>query len=165
MDKYYYLIAQLPFLHFAGETYIDIDSFLEEAEKWMSESDYTTLQLIDIHHTHILKSDPPAHKEYKRFENALRSELAEFRKAKQEGHGYKPTLFSDTLVKENNPLEAEKELMKIRWNYIEELKTRHHFDLEYLVLYYLELQILARIEAFDKEKGMEKFKQYTEVEL
>ena len=131
----------------------------------MRKNDFNCLKLIDINHTHIRKSDHSVLKTYKEFENALRSELAEFRQAQKEGHGFKSTMFPETLTKENNPLQAEKELMRIRWEYIEELKTGHHFDFGFLVLYYLELQILARIEAFDKDEGMEKFKQYTEVEL
>ena len=165
MDKYYYLISQLPLLYFDKETYIDIDSFLEESHKWMKQSDFNCLKVIDINHTHLRKSDHPVHRAYKEFEIDLRTELAEYRKARKEGHGYKSSLFPETITKENNPLEAEKELMRIRWEFIEELKTGHHFDFGFLVLYYLELQILARLEAFDKEKGMEKFKQYTEVEL
>ena len=165
MDKYYYLIAQLPFLYFDKETYIDIDSFLEEARKWMRKGDFNCLKVIDINHTHLRKSDHPVQKTYKEFENRLRTELAEFRKARKEGHGFKSDLFPETITKEKNPLEAEKELMRIRWEFIEELKTSHHFDFGFLVLYYLELQILARLESFDKEEGMQKFKQYTEVEL
>ena len=165
MDKYYYLIAQLPLLYFDKDSYRDIDAFLEESRKWMTQSDFNCLKVIDINHTRIRKSDHPVQKQYKRFENNLRSELVEFRQAQKEGHGFKSSLFPETITKENNPLEAEKVLMRIRWEYIEELKTGHHFDYGFLVLYYLELQILERLEAFDKEKGMQKFKQYTEVEL
>ena len=43
MDKYYYLVSQLPLLVFDKETYLTTDSFLEEAEKWMSPSDYAVL--------------------------------------------------------------------------------------------------------------------------
>ena len=165
MDKYYYLISQLPYLFFDKETYIDIDSFFDEAEKWMSKSDFVCLKLVDINHTHPRKADIPVQKIYKKFEADLRSELEQYRKAQKENYTYKSQLFPDSLIQENNPLEAEKVLMKIRWDFIEELMARHHFDLNFLVLYYLELQILARLEAFDKELGMEKFKQYTEVEL
>ena len=165
MDRYYYLISQLPYLYFDKETYIDIDSFFEEAKKWMNVSDFACLKRVNINHTRPKKSDIAIQKTYKKFEYDLRSELEEFRKAKKESYTYKPQLFPESLIQENNPLEAEKELMRIRWEYIEELKPRHHFDLDFLVLYYLELQILARLEALDRELGMEKFKQYTEVEL
>ena len=65
----------------------------------------------------------------------------------------------------NSRFEVEKKLLEWRWNFIEELSTYHYFDLEFLVLYLLKLQILEKLSLFDKERGLEKFKKTISIEI
>jgi len=53
-------------------------------------------------------------------------------------------------------------LDRIRWEKIEELKTGHYFDIEYLTAYCLQLQILERWDRVDSGSGMEILKELVE---
>ena len=57
----------------------------------------------------------------------------------------------------DSPIHAEHVLNNARWDYLENLKTGHYFDLEILVIYYLQLQILQRISHFKAEEGFKKY--------
>jgi len=165
MDKFYYLVSQLPLLYFDKDTFVDIDFFLEEAEKWTNTTEYNKLVSADINETEVEDSDPEVLKEFKKYERKFRKDVAEFRKAQKEGYEYKTSLFPNNVLKEGTPLEIEKNLIKLRWNFLEGREHEHDFDLGFLIIYYLKLQYLRRLESFEKEEGMKKFKKYTEVEL
>ncbi len=163
MDRYYYIAAQLPMLQFDSDIDFTQEKLYYETEKWLGSKDSRILEETDINNTDIKSSDPGITAQYKKFETKLRNELVAWRQAKKEGYEHKTTLVPLSLLKENNPLEIEKELLQLRWNYLEELGLEHYFDLEFLIVFNYKLQILGRLKSFDKEKGVENFKQYTEV--
>ncbi len=163
MDKYYYIVSQLPMLFFDKETFMTIEYFLQESAKWLSSKDYEVLSRIDINDISLEKMGPKLWLQYREFEYEFRNDLALWRKSSQVGQEYKPNSFALTLVKEGNPLEVEKRLLKRRWDFIEALEQGHHFDLEFIILYYLKLQILQRLFQFNKEKGMITFQNISRV--
>lgn len=157
MDKYYYIIAQLPTLYFDRESFLTTETFLREAKKWMRLREYRFLSSIDMFDTSLNKRDSRMWREYKKRESLFRDDLAGWRRSRREGKEIKKAGFPVSLVKEGNPLEVEKKLLKYRWEYIEELEKAHHFDLEFLILYFLKLQILQRLSLFEVEKGKERY--------
>ena len=163
MDRYYYIASQLPFLQMNLDTDFTQEKFFYEAEKWLTGKDYQQLEEADINNTKSSPSDFSTVKKYKEFETDLRNELVAWRKAKKDGYEYKTTLIPQNLLKEGNPLEIEKKLLLMRWDFLDEIGLDHYFDFEFLVLYNYKLQILKRLKSFDKELGLKKFKQYTEV--
>lgn len=164
MDKYYYLVSQLPYLQFEQEQPITRRYFLEEARKWLNSDDYECLIQANINEFSPLENIPsPVLYNYRNFEYRLRKELALWRKAQKEGHEYKSIMFPSSLVKEGDPLEVEKNLLYFRWQFIEEQETGHHFDLDAVVAYFLKLQISERFFVFDKERGREKFKELSTI--
>ena len=163
MDKYYYLIAQLPTLKFGKEPGITVERFMEEAEKWMDGRDYRKLSALDPQTVVLDKRDPRDLKTYKQFEHALRTDIAAWREAQKKDLDYKPAAFPVSMIKEGNPLEVELKFMEMRWQFIDELEREHHFDLGFLILYYLKLQILRRYFIFNKEQGLKKFQKLCEV--
>jgi len=163
MDKYIYFAAQLPMLVFDKEPAIGIDSFLTEGRKWLSDSDYDLLSNVSINDTEPGKVDPAALREYKLHEYALRMELTQYRQSLKARQEHKPQLFSPTVLKEGHPLDVEKKLLQLRWNVLSELEFGHYSDIEFFILYYLKLQILRRLQQFDKEQGKAKFLTYTEL--
>ncbi len=165
MDKYYYLIAQLPMLFFGRETSMSGDYFLAEAKKWLSAKDFRVLSLVDINDFSLGKKFPATLANYKRFESSLRNDIFNWRLAKQHDQDYKPVSFSMSVLKEGNPLDIELKLMKLKWDFIDEMEREHHFDLGFIILYYLKLQILRRLFTFNKEKGLEKFQKLYEVNI
>ncbi len=163
MDKYYYLIAQLPELTFGEEPDISKNSFLEEAGKWLSFSDLKNLREAELdnlrepHENGMLKR-------YFDFEQSLRSELAEYRRSRggeKKEHRSRLVLSADLL--EGNPLEVEKKLFFLRWQMIEDIAAGHVFSREAVFAYFLRLQILCRMSEFNKEKGKEEFNKLIEV--
>ena len=48
-------------------------------------------------------------------------------------------------------------IQRARWQYLDELSTRHYFDIDMLVLYMLKLLVLERNEALQREEGAERF--------
>ncbi len=165
MDKYYYVVAQLPLLYFDKETTMTTQMFLEEAEKWLSSRDFAILSRARYDSTDIEIKKPGLLRQYVEWEYTFRRELAAWRKSVREGMDYKPESFSVSLVKEGNPLEVERAMLKRRWDFIEQAEPDHHFDLEFLILYFFKLQILEKLSLFNKEKGLEIFQKISKVEI
>jgi hypothetical protein len=163
MDKYYYIISQLPILFFNKETFITIEYFLQESEKWLNPKDHETLSQVDVNDISLQKKGPQLWQQYREFEFEFRNDLALWRKSLQVGQEYKPISFPLSLVKEGNPLEVEKKLLKRRWDFIEAMEQDHHFDIEFIILYYLKLQILHRLFQFNKEIGITTFQNISRV--
>ena len=163
MDKYIYFAAQLPLLVFDKEPAVTIDGFLTEGRKWLSDADYALLSAVSINSTEPTENDPAALREFKLYEKMLRDELVLYRQSLKTRQEHKPRLFAATVLKEGNPLDVEKKLLRLRWQLLSELEFGHYSDIEFLILYYLKLQILQRLQQFDKEKGKEKFLTYTEL--
>ncbi len=158
MDKHFYLVSQLPTLFFDQKATITIKDFLGEAKKWVLRRDFKLLCRVNINDISIDKKGPKVWRQYRRFEYNLRDEVAKWRASTHGGDEYTPRSFPISILKEGTPLEIEKRLLRLRWNFIEELEKDHHFDLGRLILYFLKLQILRRLFRFQKEKGMEIYK-------
>jgi uncharacterized protein DUF2764 len=165
MDKYYYFVAQLPTLLFDQAPLMDIESFLAESEKWLGSRDYGLLSKLDIDDAAARAGDPAVLAEYKAFEFGLRTELALWRKARSTDQEYSPMGFPSSILREGTPLDIERALLRLRWDYIEKEESEHHFDLGVLISYLLKLQILRRLLTFDGEEGMKTFRNLCEVEV
>ena len=172
MDKYYYFAAQLPLLKFTEKSYVDEEYFLTEAKKWLKDKDLLILSQVNINFFQPRNEDNKVLRDYKDFERALRQRIASFRtpegaalakgKTSPElilGEGF------DLSLNENTPLEIEVALLRLRWQFIENLEGGHSFDLEALILYFLKLQIQKRLLTFDKEKGTAVFDELSAVAL
>lgn len=157
MDKHYYLLAQLPTLSFGKEPGMSIDRFLSEAEKWLGAGDYKTLSSIDLLSVAIEKGDRADLKRYKKFEHALRMDIAAFREAQRKETEFKPASFPISAIKEGNPLEIETRFMEFRWQFLDDMEREHHFDFTKIIIYFLKLLLLQRYFTFDKDKGLKKF--------
>ncbi len=165
MDKYYYFVAQLPMLFFGRETTMSIDYFLTEAQKWLAAKDFRILSQVDVDDFTLEGKFPGTLASYKKNESAIRDDIFNWRQAKKRDQDYKPTSFPVSIIKDGNPLEIEIRLLQLKWNFIDEIEREHHFDLGFIILYYLKLQILRRLYTFNKEKGLEKYQKLYEVSL
>ena len=166
MDKYYYLTASLPLLKFTEAPLITREDFTAEAEKWLSGEDFFILSKVDINNFFQDYKDRPLLKQYKEFEYSTRDELALFRTARRQNIEYKMRKDLSGIIQEDiNPLEIERKLLLLRWNFLEEQEIGHCFDLDFLIIYYLKLQRLERLASFNKEKGKEIFENFSKVEL
>ena len=163
MDKYYYFISQLPTLFFDKPSEITIEYFLNEAQKWLSARDYTTLSSVDLDDIALEKKRNRVQVLFRTFEFGVKHDIASWRKARREKQEYKTRSFPVSMIKEGNPLNVEKKLLQLRWDFIDTEEREHHFDLGFIVCYYLKLQIIHRLATFNKEKGEQIYKNLCEV--
>ena len=68
-------------------------------------------------------------------------------------------------AKNANLLEAEKILDRARWQFLEDLASGHHYDMECLIVYGLKLNILERHQEYNSPKGKSAFDELRMTEL
>jgi hypothetical protein len=166
MDKYYYLIASLPLLKFMEPPSITREVFLAQVEKWLSVEDFILLNEADINNFLHHPKDTLLLRRWKDFEYSTRAQLAFYRRAKRQNAEYRIRKDLGSIIQESsNPFQTEIKLSRLKWDFLEEQEIEHFFDLDFLIIYYLKLQILERLFSFDKQKGKEKFEVFSQVEL
>ncbi|MCQ9207063.1 MAG: DUF2764 domain-containing protein [Omnitrophica bacterium] len=164
-NNYYYLVASLTYLRFEDAPPLTGAEFLEECAKWLTASDLKKLSTVELNELAANPEDPAMIKEWKAFNRSLREGLAAARQAQKESlHEKYPAELKD-IFNEPNPLRMERKFEEKRWNFLEEKETGHHFDLEVLMAYFLKLQIMKRLTAFDAEKGKIVFENLCEIKV
>ena len=168
MDRYYYLVSQLPALDFDAAPTITPEDFLEEAEKWLPGG---ALRLLGQVAENGVAADSTGGQGLPRslsglveFKTQLREDVALWRQARRSGEDYRPRVFDRSAVEEGAPLEVERNLMRLEWDLLEELEADHHFDLARLVVFLCKLLVVQRLETFDREEGMRVFRNLCEVQ-
>jgi len=161
MSKYYYFVAQLPLLTFGQEHYVTREYFLDQSKKWLSDKDFAIISDVSIDDFYSKENDNKVLTKYKNFEKTLREEIFIFRKNDKRGGTFSSNLKLN--LDEGTPLEIEKRLLFLRWEFIESLRVGHFFDLEILIIYFLKIQVLERLFTFNKEKGIVVFDKLCEV--
>lgn len=162
--NYYYFSATLPLLKFGTKPPISDRVFLEQAAVFLSPGDARV-----IGHARLVppKEDglgQPALKEWLEFENSLRNETARYRAKKLNRDpreyfrgDYVPDPSLAVLVAEaageEDPLQVERRIDLARWEKLEEIELLHYFDLHFLIVYFLKLQLLNKWQAIRDEKG------------
>lgn len=165
---YYYTSATLPMLHYDSALSVSREDFLDICRRTMDKSDYASLETCSIGPAEG-ESDPAGLAgRYGRWETALRNALVRLRAKEQGldereflrpgGEGFGVDEIAQAAVKTDSPLEAEHLLNRARWAFVDELSAGHIMDLEYLMGYYLQLQILERKESFREEEGFANYK-------
>ncbi|MBM3247825.1 MAG: DUF2764 family protein [Candidatus Omnitrophica bacterium] len=163
-SEYYYLVASLPMLDFAMAPPTSYEDFLEHCEEQLSEKDKEIILRATIEPTQTTLDNCATLQKYREFDRQLRNELVVVRAAKKEkeksdyikGEYYANPFMAHyvyVIFSQDSPQEAERMLERMRWEVIEDLKSGHYFDVDYLVAYALELQILERWGKIDKAKG------------
>ena len=174
MRQYYFTAASLPLLSLDAKPSITIDSFLATCELHLTSSDYNTLKNSSIKVPENEDALTGVAKVCWDWEKSLRNELVKFRSAKmglsseeflRKGDSVFDTQrISSEAVKIESPLEAEGFLNAARIDFLDSTTVGHYFDLTFLVIYYLKLQIFDRVSNFDSEEGFRKYKEiYTNI--
>ena len=162
-NGHYYLVASLPMLQFGMKPPISYADFLEQCAQELSPCEAEELKEERI----------PLLKKWKIFDISLRNELVRTRAVKKgkdpnkylrlsDGSGPFIAPLAHWVVNQDSPMDAERYLDKIRWEKIEEIKTGHYFDTEYLAAYGLQLQILERWDRINSGDGMKILEGLTE---
>ncbi len=141
MDKYFYLLAQMPFLSFGIKSHMDRSRFLEEAKKW----EISRAMIEESSFMVVLRA----------FEDGILEQAAAIRAGTRPSGAYVG----------GNPLEIEKNILRARWDFIEEQSVGHHFDIAAVGAYFAKLGILEEYFIFNKDSGLKNFDQICEAVL
>jgi len=164
---YYYLISSLPMLEFDRKASISYKVFFERCREQLCPDDMRIIERAVLGPFISIDDEFPMLKAWKRFEIALRNELARHRAIKLSrdpvkylrGEYYIDPFISPlaqwAVSQEGGSiLDVELYIDKVRWDKIEELTRFHYFDLVYLVGYALKLQLLERWDRIKNVDGM-----------
>ena len=162
-SKYYYLVASLPYLYFDEQGGMTKDLFLEECRRWLEEGDLNALLSADIAMPYLSGGERKVIREWKLFDMALREVVAAMRTKDTRLGAQEKTAALKEKLEGKDPLESEKIIEKIRWDFLEGEEYKYTFDINWLILYWLKVQILERLSRFDHEQGIDIFNKLCEV--
>ena len=175
MAEYYYFVASLPSVWMDKEAPITYKEFLSRASEQLSRTDFEDLKKATFNVETNRKTKSKVVKDWENFEWKLNELLTEER-AKNlnwDVDKYKAKCTPDRLLSEKlkkivespNPLKAEKEILDMYFEFLENHEVSSPFSTEALMIYALKLQIKEKAESFSKEKGRKEFdKLYGELE-
>ncbi len=163
MSNYYYLVASLPHLEFNDDPPIEKEVFREECRKWLSRRDLQMLYSAKISESEKDASNAKVVSDWKTFDSELRRLLSLEREGnKITGSSPIPSALEEVLS-EGSPLQKEIKYEKMRWDFLDSEGKQHFFDINWLAVYFLKLQILDRLATFNKDKGEKVFYNLCEV--
>ncbi|MFA7229678.1 MAG: DUF2764 family protein [Victivallaceae bacterium] len=170
MGAYYYLVSSLPMLSLEENPPLTGDEFMENCEMQLSEDDLALLQAVSPAPSaaDAFPAGSAADK-WRQWEICLRNRIA----ANRGGHGKdisQYTLQEDDWFAEvengiqeafaqSNPLEREKYFDRMRWSLLDDLEAKHFFDIDWLCVYKLKLQIREKWLDRKVETGTENLQQ------
>ena len=164
MTDYYYLTASLPHLEFPKETPISRGEFLDECAKWASEKDIMILKDIEIDDIESTDGDRNVVGRWKEYILTLKMRIATVRGSPERARaGANADSELKGIFEKADPLEMETAIEKLRWDFLEDEEASHHFDLWFLSIYLLKIQILERLGSFGIQKGRTVFEKLCEV--
>jgi len=161
--QYYYLIAALPMLRPDSELPMSSGEFIELCRQQLTEEDFVIFSTA---------SGCRLSAEFEAWNTALKNELVKLRASRlgfdadeslKDGGIYAGIVEQAREVfNQENPLDAELLLDKMRWNKISELEALEYFSTEKLAAYLLKLKLLERKALFNREDGNENYRQIYE---
>lgn len=130
------------------------EDFLEEARIWIPEDQVQWLEMLfhgELNKVNLHDCDILA--DVAEFYSQIKAELELVRQNKGG-----TTILPSGFIKENNPLEREEKLLRLRWEFIEEQKTpEDDWGLRAVFMYMLQLRILIRRSSFIRDDGKKMF--------
>ena len=159
MASYYYLISSLPALSANGKPLLTYGAFLEMCQTNVSASVFSRLESLSP------ESDEGAFMKQWQEDYAKFSRELAYRRNLKRGANAAPPAESDpsvaksvnALLAMDDPLEAERALLAIELERIDELTKMRYFDEHVLFGYALKLKLLERFASFEREAGRKEF--------
>lgn len=155
MASYYYLLSSLPMLKADGSPPLTYAEFLEMCKSAVSAAKYSALENLTLS-----SNKGPLLSEWSEFYAAFERELIRYRNQRSgkqvQNAGVRDESVFKTIsaaVGGKNPLEAEKALLALEFEKLNELIGTHYFDDHALMGYALKLKLLERKNVFDQKKG------------
>ncbi len=162
-NKYYSLVASLPYLRMGEDPPLSAAGFMEECGKWLSPEDMAALEAAGEPGARSFHDGSAVLEQWKDFDSAIRDGIASMRAARKKGQPFKAPEVLRRVESGETPLIMERGLEEIRWEFLEDKVLGYNFDINWLILYFLKLRIVERLAKFDKEKGETVFYKLCEV--
>ncbi len=165
MAEHYYLISSLPMLSLDKGLPFSYAEFMKICKDHLSKAEYAELESAVLEASGDPKS--PLMKKWKAYLEKVGSALKVQRMKKLGWNGgdvmqvgNDPALFEriQRAVEIMNPLDGEKEILAIYFDFLQSNSSLSPFSMDNLLLYALKLQILERLGSFDQEKGRVEFR-------
>ncbi len=172
LDNYYFLIASLPALALERPPNLDSTVFFERCRSQLSPRRYR--QLENCGPTPNGSAATAAEAQWQAWETYLRNLLI-LRRVHHSGHEqaqkwlrHDDDVFPgivrqvEEAITEDNPLERERALDRMRWQQLNHLAVRHEFDFEALQLYRIRLALAEKWREHDREAGRQALAELTD---
>ncbi len=169
---YYYFAASLPFLEFGVKCPTCLENFLEQSERLLPERDRRLIeQALLIEKGQDIKAEHRVIAEWQNFMQDLRNQWVlvragvlkkdplSYMRGSRTGQAAVVEVINQAQ-KAEDPLSGEKLIDQLRWDKLEDIGQGHFFDLDFLLVYALKLQILKRLERIDSVHGEHTFQEY-----
>lgn len=165
MAEHYYLISSLPMLSLDKGLPFSYAEFMDICRDHLGKAEYAELESAVLE----ASGDPrsPLMRKWKAYLGKVASVL-KAQRAKKLGWngGDVVALGNDPVLSERiqravdvmNPLEGEKEILAVYFDFLQSNSSLSPFSMDNLLLYALKLQILERLGSFDQEKGRKEFR-------
>ena len=153
MSNLVYLMCSLPSLKFGQVPPITMEEFTEDAKSQLSAKHFKKLEPVDIYKS----TDSEGKVSLKSIAvmlDEMKEDMAELRAAKAQRRTPSLERLPITVV-HANPLEREKLIMRWQWEELDTIVAGESFSLTEVMVYKLRLQILNRLNSFDKDRGSE----------
>ncbi|MFH1995627.1 MAG: hypothetical protein ABIJ27_01365 [Candidatus Omnitrophota bacterium] len=164
-NKYYYLVASMPYLAFAAANFPSEEEFLAECEKWLSLPDMAALAQARMSGFSMEQAATELLKAWKEFDTNARAELADAHPLLKAQSKANISETAREIYAKETPLAMERRFERSRWDFLDEKEREYHFDLQWLIIYYLKIKILTRLAGFEQTKGINAFSKVCEVAL
>ena len=170
-NSYYYLIACLPYLSFHKPQVISILEFSSRCSSYLKRHDFEVTQSIISGKPNKAAQSLKVVREWLNWDMELRAVLAGLRAkakglaepldaakqgAKTSSYNLESHKLAMDIFSAASPLDADDMLEIARWRKLESLEHGEYFNLEWLALYCLKLQIMERRGSFDMQMGMDR---------
>lgn len=155
-------------LSYEAKPPLTVDFFLEECQRLLDASDYTLIYALLTEDDPPLKTHNALVAAWVQFNRQLRNELVWFRAGRlnkdpllfMRGERSADPFLIDKIhqaAKAANPLEVQKAIDKIIWQFLDELAVGQYFNVEFLCVYGLKLKMLHKNQEYHSPKGHEVF--------
>lgn len=152
-NKYYYLVASLPYLGFGAAPPFNRDYFISQCRNWLSENELNYLLAAKAYGFEINEDEKGLIKEWREFDLNLRDEAGRLRRERKLGHEKRIPESLANIFEQSTPFDMERAFEKMRWDFLEEKESDFFFDMNWLIIYFLKLQINERLVAFRIDEG------------
>jgi len=165
---YYYFSSTLPMLNFDGALPFPVEEFAADCGRLLAPDDQRDARLA------LGLEEGPARngtlRRWQEFDQALKNEIAWSRASARQQNPLSAVrgdrAFDADIVqvlaqaaKAEDPLQAEKMLIRLQWQKLDDLALNQEFCLEFILAYAVKLKILERLNAFKTDEGSKRLEE------